>query len=166
MKVMTRGPGGDKLPRSILAFFYFYFFLHWVSSILMFKEKLGFSYRGVVRYYVGDPEFFMQPRSFLGLLEVTHFHLFAMGIFFVVFSHLLLFTPWPETVKQLLIFMLAFSLVGDIASGWLIRYLADGFAWLKLLSFWILQGASLILFVGLTMGLFRSSGRDDPQLKI
>jgi hypothetical protein len=166
MKVMTSGPGGNKLPRSILAFFYFYFFLHWVTSILMFREKLGFSYPGVVRYYVGDPEFFMQPRSFPGLLEVTHFHLFAMGIFFVVFTHLLLFTSWSEAIKRLLILLLAFSLVGDIASGWLIRYLADGFAWLKLFSFWILQGTSLVLLVGLTTDLFRSRGRANNQLKI
>ncbi|NIQ93269.1 MAG: hypothetical protein GWO11_03020 [Desulfuromonadales bacterium] len=37
------------------------------------------------------------PRSFQGLLAVTHFHLFAMGLFFVVFSHLLLFSGLLHT---------------------------------------------------------------------
>jgi hypothetical protein len=153
---MAKGPGEKGLPRSILGFFYLYFFLHWGTSILMFLEKLGFSYKTVVRYYLGDPELFMNPRSFQGLLEVTHFHLFAMGFFFVVFCHLLLFTPWSEKSKRWLTLLLAFSLISDVLSGWLIRYLNENFAWLKLISFGFFQSTSFILLAGLTIGLFRS----------
>lgn len=149
MRVMTAGPSGASLGKTILRFFYLYFFLHWGTSILMFWEKLGFSYASVVRYYLGEPEMFMSPRSFAGLLEVTHFHLFAMGIFFVIFSHLLLFTPLREGLKKVLTFLLAASLLGDMASGWLIRYGAAEFAWLKLGSFYLLQGTSLALFAAL-----------------
>lgn len=150
---MTTGCTGHGLPRTILAVFYLYFFLHWGTSILMFKEKLGFSYETVVRYYLGNPEMFMNPRSFQGLLEVTHFHLFAMGFFFVVFSHLLLFTPMRDRLKQLLTCLLAVSLLGDMGSGWLIRYLAPEFAWFKLGSFYLLQATSLVLLAGLGAGL-------------
>ena len=121
----------------------------------MFRDKLGFSVQGIERYYLGDPELFMNPRSFIGLLEVTHFHLFAMGLFFVVFSHLLLFSPFRETTKAILTWLLGLSLLLDIISPWLILYVAAPFAWLKLASFWTLQGVSLILLLGLLTALFR-----------
>ncbi len=159
MRLMMTGPSGRPLARTILVFFYGYFFLHWATGILMFREKLGFSYGPVVRYYLGDPELFMNPRSFAGLLEVTHFHLFAMGLFFVVFTHLLLFTSFRERLKALLTWLLAAAIVGDMMSGWLVRYVAASFAWLKLGSFWLLQGTSFILFCGLLFALFpKNSG--------
>lgn len=125
----------------------------------MFHDKLGFSYQGIVRYFLGDPEMFMNPRSFAGLLEVTHFHLFAMGMFFVVFTHLLLFTPLKDSLKTALIWLLALSLLGDIGSSWLIRYVAAPFAWLKLGSFWVLQVVSLFLLLGLLSSLLRRGGK-------
>lgn len=153
MRVMVSGPGGRPLGGTILVFFYGYFLLHWATGIFMFREKLGFSYDSVVRYYLGDPEMFMTPRSFIGLLEVAHFHLFAMGLFFVIFSHLLLFTPFRERVKGVLIRLLAVTILGDMAAGWLVRYAGPPFAWLKLGAFWLLQGTSLLLFLGLVMAL-------------
>lgn len=149
------GPSRQPLTRTILVFFYLYFLLHWATGILMFRAKLGFSYQGVVRYFLGDPEQFMNPRSFIGLLEVTHFHLFAMGLFFVVFTHLLLFSPLQEGLKTGLTWLLGLSLLGDIASSWLIRYVAAPFAWLKLGSFWALQAASLLLLLGLVYALLK-----------
>ncbi|MDF1580871.1 MAG: hypothetical protein P1P74_08855 [Desulfuromonadales bacterium] len=154
MKVMMTGPGGNPLGRTILIFFYTYFLLHWVTGIFMFREKLGFGYASVVRYYLGDPDMFMNPRSFIGLLEVTHFHLFAMGLFFVVFSHLLLFTPFRKQIKEVLIRLLAVAILSDMAAGWLVRYAAAHFAWLKLGAFWLLQGVSLLMLLGLLLALF------------
>lgn len=156
MRMMTTGPGRSPLPRMILGFFYFYFFLHWGTGILMFKAKLGFSYDSVVRYYLGDPELFMNPRSFMGLLEVTHFHLFAMGFFFVVFSHLLHFTPFRDPLKKEMVWGLAAGILGDMAAGWLVRYVGAVFAWLKIGSFWLLQAISLFLLLGILWDLLKN----------
>lgn len=153
MRVMTAGPVSRSPGGLILAFFYLYFLLHWATGIFMFREKLGFSFASVVRYYLGDPELFMNPRSFAGLLEVTHFHLFAMGLFFVVFTHLLLYTPLRQSLQRLLTWLLAAAGFGDLAAGWLVRYAAPGFAWLKLGSFWLLQGVSLALLLALLAAL-------------
>lgn len=155
MRVMMTGPGPRPLARKILLFFNICFLLHWATGIFMFGDKIGFGVDDVVRYYLGDPERFMNPRSFSGLLEVTHFHLFAMGLFFVVFSHLLLFTPLAESLKNLLTNLLALALLADMASGWLIRYGGALFAPLKLGAFWLLQGVSFLLLVGLLRGLRR-----------
>lgn len=162
MRVMMTGPTQRTLTRTILVFFYGYFLLHWLTGILMFRDKLGFSYQGVVRYFLGDPEQFMNPRSFIGLLEVTHFHLFAMGLFFVVFTHLLMFSPLKEGIKATLIWLLGLSLLADIVSSWLIRYVAAPFAWLKLGSFWMLQAISLVLLLGLLSSLFLNSRVKPP----
>ena len=159
MRVMMKGPGSRPLAGTILLFFYGYFLLHWATGIFMFKEKLGFSYDSVVRYYLGDPDMFMNPRSFIGLLEVAHFHLFAMGLFFVVFSHLLLFTPFREQVKEALIRLLAAAILSDMAAGWLVCYAGAPFAWLKLGAFWLLQGTSLLMLLGLLLALFSKDRR-------
>lgn len=153
MRVMMSGPSQQTQSKAILAFFYLYFLLHWFTGIFMFRAKLGFSYQGVVRYFLGDPEQFMNPRSFVGLLEVTHFHLFAMGLFFVIFTHLLMFSPLKDWIKATLIWLLGLSLLADIGSSWLICYVAAPFAWLKLGSFWVLQMVSLILLLGLLSSL-------------
>lgn len=157
MRVMTAGPGPRPLARGILGFFYFYFFLHWGTGLLMFGQKLGFSHASVVRYYRGEPDLFMEPRSFAGLLEVTHFHLFAMGLFFVVFTHLLVFTPFRERLKAAVTALLATGLLLDMAAGWLVRYIDPAFAWAKLAGFWMLQTISLLLLLGLVSALLRSS---------
>lgn len=161
MRIMTTGPQARPSVNVIMGFFYLYFLLHWVTGFFMFYTKLGFSYEGVVRYYLGDPERFMNPRSFAGLLEVTHFHLFAMGLFFVVFSHLILFTTFRESLKRLIICGLASAMLTDMISGWLVRYVAKEFAWLKLLAFWNVQSFSLVLIVGLIISLL-SNNRPQP----
>ncbi|MCF6179138.1 MAG: hypothetical protein L3J63_07090 [Geopsychrobacter sp.] len=157
MRMMMTGPAPQPQARLILIFFYGYFLLHWLTGIVMFGVKLGFSYQSVVRYFVGDPELFMAPRSFSGLLEVTHFHLFAMGLFFVIFSHLLLFSPFAARFKTILIWLLGLSLLGDIIAPWLICYVAAPFVWLKLGAFWVLQVVSLWLLVGLLSGILLKS---------
>ena len=39
-------------------------------------------------YYLGNEALFTSPRSYQGLLEVSHFHLFAMGMLLLVLTHL------------------------------------------------------------------------------
>ncbi|WP_025323205.1 hypothetical protein [Deferrisoma camini] len=158
MTVLTRGPMGRGLGRAVLGGFYAYFLAHWLTSLLMFRQKLGFGFEGVVRYYRGDPERFLNPRSFTGLLEVTHFHLFAFGMFFVVFGHLAVFSGLPRRLQGLLVGALGLFLTGDLAAGWLVRYVAPGFAWLKLACFWGLQAASLALVGALLWRWCRPGG--------
>lgn len=160
MRMMMAGPGKTGLPKTIMAFFYGYFLLHWMTGILMFREKIGFAYVDVTRYYLGDPEMFINPRSFEGLLEVTHFHLFAMGLFFVVFAHLLQFSGLRESIKTSLTWLLAVAIIADLAAGYLVRFVAPGFAWSKLGAFWMLQGVSLALFGALIMEMFRKKRND------
>lgn len=149
------------LPGMILGFCYLYTLFHWVTGTIMFSLKLGFTPLSVSRYYLGDPDQFMNPRSFSGLLEVTHFHLFSMALFYLVFCHLLTFTPLTGNFKKWLTCSLAFSLSGDLLSGWLIRYIWSGFSWLKLGTFVQLQGTILLLLITLVLSHF--ANRAGPQ---
>ena len=46
---------------------------------------------------------FREPRSYAGMLEVSHFHLFAMGMLLLVLTHLVLFVPIANRTKAWLI---------------------------------------------------------------
>ena len=57
----------------------------------------------VVSYYLGNEAAFQSPRTYQGLLEVSHFHLFAMGMLLLVLTHLMLFVPVSGRTKAWLI---------------------------------------------------------------
>jgi len=62
-----------------------------------------------------------------------------------VFGHLVAFSGIPRRLQGLLVGAVGLFLTGDLAAGWLVRYAAPGFAWLKLGCFWGLQATSLAL---------------------
>jgi hypothetical protein len=111
--------------------------------------EMGLSYKGVVEHYLGSPEKFTHPKSIRGLMEVSHFHLFAMGIFLVALMHLLLFVPISGVLKMILIVAAFTSAFLDEASGWLIVFVNPIFAYLKIASFVVLQ-LSLIVTIGIS----------------
>ncbi len=139
----------NHLLKTIIIFFLAYLFFFWWTNLFLFLTKLGFSYESVVDYFRGSEERYMQPRSLQGLLEVSHFHLFAMGILMLTMTHLILFVPFSIKTKMFYICAAFSSAFLDEASGWLIRFVAPEFAWLKLISFSALQIvlALLMLFV-------------------
>jgi hypothetical protein len=122
----------------IVLFFLFYCFAFWLTNFGLYME-MGLSYQGVVEHYLGSPEKFTRPKSIRGLMEVSHFHLFAMGIFLVSLMHLLLFVPVNGLLKLTLIVAAFTSAFLDEASGWLIVFVSPLFAYMKIISFVVLQ---------------------------
>jgi hypothetical protein len=137
----------NHLLRLILAAFLVYVALLWVTNAALFLSQMSFSYASVVEHYLGSEAAFAQPRSFKVLLEISHFHLFAMGILLLTMTHLVLFVPLSGRVKALLIVASFGSALLDEASGWLIRYVHPGFAWAKLAGFAGLQITLLVMLV-------------------
>jgi hypothetical protein len=108
---------------------------------------MGLTPSSVVDYYRGNEERFLQPRSLVGLLEVLHFHSFAMGILLLTLTHLLLFVPVSMRVKA---WGIATSFVSGIAgelSGWGVRFIHPAFAYLKIGFFLTLEGVILALVI-------------------
>ncbi len=130
----------------------------WVTNALLYFQKMGLNPASVVEYYLGNEERFLQPRSYQGLLEVSHFHLFAMGMLLLVLTHLMLFVPIGNGTKMLLIVLPFVSALVDEGGGWLVRFVHPGFAIVKVLGFLLLQG-SLLALMGISLwAVFRGSG--------
>ena len=146
--VVTGEWSRNSLLRVIVLFFLFYCFAFWFTNFGLYME-MGLSYKGVVEHYLGSPEKFTHPKSIRGLMEVSHFHLFAMGIFLVALMHLLLFVPISCVLKMILIVAAFTSAFLDEASGWLIVFVNPIFAYLKIASFVVLQ-LSLIVTIGIS----------------
>ena len=122
----------------------------WLTNALLYFQKMGLSPASVVDYYLGSEERFQPPRSYQGMLEVSHFNLFAMGMLLLVLTHLMLFVPVRNAVKAWLIALPFLSAVLDEGSGWLVRFVHPGFAWAKIAGFLALQG-SLAALIGVAL---------------
>jgi hypothetical protein len=122
----------------------------WVTNALLYFSKMGLTAASVVEYYLGSEERFLPARSYQGLLEVSHFHLFAMGMLLLVLTHLMLFVPLGHRAKAWLIALPFLSAALDEGAGWLVRFAHPGFAWVKIAGFLLLQG-SLAALVGISL---------------
>lgn len=136
--------------------FLVYTVILWVTNGGLYFAKMSLDPASVVEYYRGSEERFLQPRSLLGLLEVLHFHSFAMGILLLTLTHLLLFVPLSMRVKAWGI-ALAFGagLAGELA-GWGVRFVHPLFAYVKVAAFLLLEGTILALVLLVGRALLRS----------
>jgi hypothetical protein len=132
----------------------------WVTNFALFFSRLGLTASSIAAYYRGSEAEFRPPRTAGAMLEVTHGHLPVMAIVLLLLTHLMIFAPWSRRARIAMIAAAFFSALFEEASGWLVRFVDPRFAWLKLASFWTLQGTLAFLLVGLVM--FLRSGRTAP----
>jgi hypothetical protein len=140
----------NRLLQTIVAVYSFYVILLWVTNGLLYFSKMSLTTTSVVNYYLGSEEAYLSPRSYQGLLEVSHFHLFAVGMLLLVLTHLVLFVPLRGWIKAWLIAFPFFAALLDEGSGWLVRFVSPNFAICKIAGFLLLQG-SLAALVGLSL---------------
>ena len=64
------------------------------------------------------------------MLEISHFHLFAMGMLLLVLTHLMLFVPLADRTKAVADHRCrSVAALLDEGSGWLVRFVHPGFAY-------------------------------------
>jgi len=146
---------------AIILMFLGYVALFWVSNGLMYFHKMGLTPQSVIEYYLGSEEKFTQPKSYQSLLEVSHFHLFSMGILVVTLTHLLLFTSLSTSLKLWLTGLTFFSAVADEMAGWLVRFAHPTFAYFKIGAFMLLEFslAALLVFTAASLVAQRAAWR-------
>jgi thiamine biosynthesis lipoprotein ApbE len=142
-----------RVMRVIMTFFLVYILFFWITNFLMYFYHMSLSPTSVIKYYRGAEDEFIPQKSFIGLLEVTHAHLFAMGILLVTLTHLLLFIPGKDRVKVVFSVLVLGAGLLDILSGWLVLYVHPLFSYLKIGSFLVLQAGLGLLLVCLLIGL-------------
>lgn len=156
----------NRLLQTIVAIYALFVAGLWLTNALLYFQKMGLTPDSVTAYYLGDEERFLPPRSYQGMLEIAHFHLFAMGMLILVMTHLALFTPLANRVKAWLIALpFAAALLGE-GAGWLVRFVHPAFAWVKIGGFLLLQGSLAALILLSLWAVFRGSSesyRDGPE---
>jgi len=158
--VITGEWSRNRLLQTILALYSVYVAGLWVTNALLYFSKMSLTYASVTEYYLGSEERFLSPRSYQGLLEVSHFHLFAMGMLLLVLTHLVLFVPLRNEVKAWLVALPFGAALLDEGAGWLVRFVHPAFAYAKIAGFLLLQ-ASLAALVGLSLwAVFSGSQRN------
>lgn len=158
--VVTGEWSRNRLLQTIVVLYVLYVAGLWVTNALLYFAKMGLTPGSVAVYYLGSEETFREPRTYQGLLEVSHFHLFAMGMLLLVLTHLVLFVPIRNRAKIWLIAVPFGSALLDEGSSWLVRYGGAAFAWLKIAGFLLLQG-SLLALMGVSLwAVFSGSGRN------
>ena len=155
--VVTGELKSNHLLRAIVVAFVIYVLLLWLTNALLYFAKMSLTYTSVTEYYLGSERRFLPPRSYQGMLEIAHFHLFAMGILLLTLTHLMLFVPIDTVPKGGLIVVSFFSAVADEGAGWLVRFVAPGFAYLKIAAFLLLEASLLALAVLSLWAVFSGS---------
>ncbi len=139
------------LLNALVLMFLGYIALLWLSNALMYFHHMDLKPSSVIVYYLGSEENFTQPRSYQGMLEVSHFHLFSMGMLIVTLTHLMLMTDFSVRLKIWLSALTYLSALADEAGGWLVRFVNPLFAYFKIAAFLLLEfslAALLIVVIG------------------
>ncbi len=147
----------NRLLQTIVVLFVLYMALLWLTNALLYFQKMSLSYRSVVEYYLGAEGRFLPPKSYQGMLEVTHFHLFAMGMLLLTLTHLMLFVPLHPRAKAWLIGLSFLSALADEGGGWLVRFVHPLFAYVKIGGFVLLEGSLAALIAASLWAVFFGS---------
>lgn len=143
------------LINTIILMFLGYIALFTLSNGMMYFHKMGLTPESVLTYYLGSEENFTQPKSYQSMLEVSHFHLFSMGMLVLTLTHLLLFTEIPLFLKIGLTATCFLSAVTDELAGWLVRFVHPVFAYLKIAAFLTLETSLVLLLIIVGYSLIR-----------
>jgi len=157
--VITGEMNRNRLLQTIVVLYALYVALLWVTNALLYFDRMDLTPASVLAHYLGSEESFREPRSYAGLLEVSHFHLFAMGMLLLVLTHLMLFVPLADRTKLWLIVSPFAAALVDEGAGWLVRFAHPGFAVLKVAGFLALQGSLAALILISLWSVFRGSSQ-------
>ncbi|MGZ5580930.1 MAG: hypothetical protein ACXWGW_17780 [Methylobacter sp.] len=154
------------LINALVLMFLAYIALLWISNGLMYFHRMDLTPGSVVAYYLGSEEQFTQPRSYEGMLEVTHFHLFSMGMLVLTLTHLMLMTEFSVRLKIWLSSLTYIAAIADEAGGWLVRFVHPLFAYFKIAAFVTLElslAALLIIVIGALIRARIQMGKIETQ---
>jgi hypothetical protein len=137
----------------------------WATNFAMYFSRMSLRPSSVVAYYNGSEESYTPPRSAASMLETTHMHLPMMGMVLLFLTHLVIFVPMSRRTKVVFIAATFVSAILEEGTGWLVRFVSPGFAWLKPAGFLGLQATIGLLLGALAVFLVRSARRQAATRK-
>jgi hypothetical protein len=103
----------------------------YVVMLALGLSRSGLTPASIAAYYAGPVA--GEGKTTGELLELTHFHLFAMPLFLFVLGHLFLMCRWPAPRVRRWIVLAAFAGAAcDLAAPWLVIQLSPLCAWVKI----------------------------------
>ena len=93
----------NRLLQVVVVLYCFFVILLWLTNWMLYFDSMDLTTASVVNHYLGNEEEFRAPRTYRGMVELAHFHLFAMGMLMMVLTHLALFVPLRPPWKIALI---------------------------------------------------------------
>jgi hypothetical protein len=122
-----------------------------LSQLAFHVGRIGLTPAAVATYYRGSEQgdVMVFPKTFGQLLELTHAHAFTMSVVFLILAHLFVSTSVSDHFKAGALAATFLGLLGDLASPWLVRYVAAGCAWIAL-GAWTLEAAGLLTLAAVT----------------
>lgn len=155
MKYMEKGGfKHNPLMRLTLSLMLGFFLFFWLTNFGMYFRHMDLTPGSVTRYYLGNEETFQVPRSYESLVETSHYHFPMMALVMLMLTHLVIFVPWEKGVKVVVILLSFVSAFFQESSSWLVRFVSPHFAYLKILSFLVLQSMMLLLMLALAAYLW------------
>jgi hypothetical protein len=146
----------NRLLRLVIFLFLVFSILFWLTNGALYFHSMSLDPQSVMDHFLGKENEWGAPaiaRSYKVLLEISHAHLFSMGILIMTLTHLLLFVPAPGGLKALLVCTTFGAALAEEASGWLTVYVHRGFAYLKVGTFVLFQLSLLSIIVLLFLSL-------------
>jgi len=137
----------NRLLQVIVVLYCLFVGLLWLTNWMLYFDAMDFTTASVVDHYLGNEAEFRAARTYRGMVELAHFHLFAMGMLMLVLTHLALFVPVRSGLKIALIVVPFGSALLSEGAGWLVRWGGAGFAWTKIAGFLLLQGSLAALVI-------------------
>jgi hypothetical protein len=122
-------------------------------GILMYKVRTGLTASGAQSYYLGNEgtgasgDAMQFARSLNELLDVTHDHAFSQPFLFFVLCHIFALTSVSDRIKVAVYTTSFASVLIDLASPYLIRYVSPSFAPLQIVNSVVMTLALLTLLV-------------------
>lgn len=166
MKYLQHGGFQHKAPmRLTLALSLAFLTGLWLTGFGMYFQRMGLSPESVRAYYLGSEDGFSNPRSYASMLETAHAHFGMMALVLLLLTHLVLFAPFAERDKKLLVWAAFGTAFVEEGSGWLVRFVSPGFAPLKTLSFLAFQAVLAFLLVALARFLRQGAAEELPHHK-
>ncbi len=147
------------LLNALVLMFLAYMFLQWISNGMMYFHRMDLTFDSVVTYYNGNEEQFIPAKSYDGMLEVLHFHLFSMGMLAVTLTHLMLMTEFSTRLKIWLSSLTFFSAIAEELAGWLVRFTHPLFAYFKIGMFITLEFSLFVLIVTVSWSLISARSK-------
>ena len=137
----------QKVYKISILYFLLFSLLLFISSILIFNEKIGFSYNEVLEYYLGSEKTFVTAKTYAGTLKLILPHIMAFGLFIMVTLHFLIFTKKKRpTLYKLIIYMTFLSGFFELFSPFIIISGVEFFAYIKIISFVLFELLMLYTF--------------------